>query len=657
MSLHHPRKTLRSRLLLASLAVEVVMLTLLVGNSVRLVDEHLVRQAEARIAANEVAFKTAVAVPLASRDYATLRDILDGWQRAGDISYLAVTDVSGRVLASSGWDSRTPLPEESRGLATGGVAHVGFAVDYLGQTYGRVRYGLSMDFLTAARRDLFTQSAVIAGAEIVLSILLLSLIAYLLTRRLVRLAEASGRIAEGDYATRLAVSGDDEVAVVAANFNAMAEAVESRIVDLNFQARHDPLTGLHNRRSFESELSFALLERQTSPVFLLYVDLDQFKVINDTCGHAAGDLLLQSLARLMMTRFHFEGSMVARLGGDEFGFIMRGVGQDEALDRARRLVDEIRALPFVWEGRPFRIGASVGVVRASDELDTVASLLIAADTACYAAKERGRNRIEVYQPGDAWFEARRAEFGSLPEITAALEENRFVLHHQRIQALRPGNLDSAEVLVRMVGRDGCLIPPSGFIPAAERYNLMGFIDRWVIDAALRQEHQWASSGREMPFHHLAINVSGASLGDARLREFLREKLGEYSTDPRRLCFEITESCAISSVDQALEFIDLVRSFGAAVSLDDFGSGLSSFGYLKRFRADYLKIDGQFVRNLEQDRTDRSVVEAMVKLARAHDLRSVAEFVVSPPLIDIVRDLGVDFAQGYAVHEPSPLAAA
>jgi diguanylate cyclase (GGDEF)-like protein len=647
--------TLRFRLLVASLAVEALMLALLVGNGLRLIQDHLVGQASSRIAAIEQAYKTAVAGPLAARDYATLRDILDGWQKAEDVSYLVVTDPNGRVLAAAGWPAGQPLPPPSAEFRTGEIHHVRFPAEFLGQVYGHVQYGLSLGFLESARRDLFTQSLLIALGEIALSFLLLSVIGFWLTRRLVELADASSRVAAGEYDIRLAAGGDDEVATLAANFNAMARAVETRVHELRFQARHDSLTGLHNRRAFEEELAAALARRGARALFVLYIDLDQFKAVNDACGHATGDLLLQKVATyLMQQRAH---GFVARLGGDEFALILEDGDATGAHGHARRIIEDIRRLDFVWEGRNFGIGASVGIAQASDELDTVTGLLIAADSACYAAKERGRHRAEIYRSGDDWYQKRQEEFLMLPLVTEAIADGRFVLYHQRIRPLRSARGDHAEVLVRMLDADGGLVEPGRFIGVAERYNLMPYLDRWILEAVLKQIAAWRAVGRALPFHHLAVNLSGATLDDAELPRFLNEKLAEHAVDPRQLCFEITESAAIADPDRAFAFIDMARGLGAAISLDDFGSGLSSFGYLKRFRVDYLKIDGQFVKNLDQDVADRAVVEAMVSLARAHGLHAIAEYVASPELLDIVRSLGVDFAQGYAVHRPSPLAEA
>ncbi|MRR50097.1 MAG: EAL domain-containing protein [Rhodocyclaceae bacterium] len=773
-------KSLRFRLLLASLLIEAVMLSVLVGNSVRLIREHLTRQAEVRIHAIELAYKTALTVPMASRDYPTLRDILEGWKNAEDIRYLAVTDNRGQILASVGWERRNTLPEPTPVGGSGDVIHVRFAVDYQGVQYGWVSYGLSSSFLTDARDTLFTQSVTIALIELTLTFVLLLATGYWLTRDFTALADASARIGQGDYDVRIPVHGDDEVTAVSRSFNSMAAAVQERVAqiaeseqrfraiadytyawenwfgadgklrwvnpavermtgymvrdcmamenfpepmvhpadrdvvrrqqehalagkigqDLEFRvitregrqlwvamawqpifdaagkslgyrasirditlqhraneelayaAAHDALTGLNNRRSFEQELKAELdrLHHGIGSLIVFYIDLDQFKLINDTCGHSAGDAFLQHLARVMEVRFSF--GFLARLGGDEFGMILPGIDIDEAERRAQHIIDDIRSMPFVWEGRSFRIGASIGIAVATPELSNVTDLLIAADTACYAAKERGRNRSQLFIPDDQYFRERKADFLSLSQISDALASNRLKLYGQRIVPLREGVTEYIEVLVRMQGEDGSIIPPGRFIPAAERYGMMPLIDRWVFDAACAQIANWRQAGRTPP--KLNVNLSGLTLADAGLTDYIRFTFQERGIEPHELGFEITESCAIAQLDLALAFIDFCRQTGCDLALDDFGSGLSSFGYLKRFKVQSLKIDGMFVKNADVDADDRAVIESMVRLAQHKKLHTIAEFVVSDAVLATVRGLGVDFAQGYVLHVPEPL---
>ncbi len=773
-------RSLRFRLLFVSLLIEAVMLTVLVGNSVRLIGQQLTHQAEVRIQSTELAYRTALAVPLASRDYPTLVDILAGWKAAEDVRYLAVTDNQGRILAAVGWDEQQPLPAPTTVEQGGETIHVRFAVDYLGVPYGHAQYGLSSQFLTDARQTLFEQSALIALVELTLTFLLLLVTGYWLTRDFAALAQASERIGQGDFGVRIALHGDDEVTAVGRSFNAMAEGVQQRIRELAdseqrfraiadytyawenwfgpdgrlrwvnpavermtgytvadcmamadfplplvhvsdrevvrrhqqqaldgrtgqdfefrvvtregrvlwvamawqpiraddgaslgyraslrditlqhrateelvFAAAHDALTGLHNRRAFEDELRRELADRPSDAgaLIIFYIDLDQFKLINDTCGHSAGDAFLQHLSRVMEARFSY--GFLARLGGAEFGMILSGISLEEAERRAQHIIDDIRTLPFVWDGRSFRIGASIGIAVASPEITSCADLLIAADTACYAAKERGRNRAQVFIPDDQYFRERKADFLSLSQISDALTRNRLLLYAQRIVPLRDGLAPYAEVLIRMLGEDGGIIPPGRFIPAAERYGMMPLIDRWVIDATCAQIAAWQAEGRTVPRLH--VNLSGLTLADPGLEEYIEFVFREHGIAPQQVGFEITESCAIAQLDLALAFIEFCREIGCELALDDFGSGLSSFGYLKRFKVHALKIDGMFVRNADQDGDDRAVIESIVRLAQHKKLHTVAEFVGSQAVLDTVRALGADYGQGFHLHQPEPL---
>ncbi|MFZ2268861.1 MAG: EAL domain-containing protein [Azonexus sp.] len=643
-------RSLRARLLLAALAIEILVLGVMLGSGLKHMENQLGRQLGQHVQALQLAYQTAITVPLVARDYATLRDILDGWRQADELHYIVVTSPDGKILANSGFPSDMALPQADQDVVWGEVMHQVFPVDFQGQRYGSVHLGLDTGFIAAAGRQLIWRGLLVAGIGIVLTIILLLVTGLWLTRHLRTLTQAAARIAAGDYAVHVTVPTRDEIALLAKSFNTMASAVENRVDELARQAGHDSLTGLHNRRAFEAHLEEALRIRLNQSLYVLYLDLDQFKAVNDSCGHAAGDLLLQSLGQVMSERFGAD--FIARLGGDEFGLVIVNATPDSVHLRAQMMIDEIRAFPFVWEGRAFQLGASIGLVQVSPHIDTVTSLLIAADTACYAAKEHGRNRVEVYAPGDDYFRQRQDELASLAGITAALQDDRFVLYHQRITSLKPGRPDHAEVLIRMRDEAGKIILPGRFIPAAERYNLMPFIDRWVINAALARLQEFAHNGG-LPFHHVNINLSGAGLAEEGMRHFIAERIAFYGTDPAQICFEITESQAIGNLGGALALIADAHHMGSTIALDDFGSGLSSFGYLKRFNVDYLKIDGQFIRNLAHDPIDRATVVAIIGLAKAHGLRTVAEFVAEPEIVDIVRELGVDYAQGFALHEPSP----
>lgn len=424
--------------------------------------------------------------------------------------------------------------------------------------------------------------------------------------------------------------------------------------ELAWQASHDPLTGLVNRHEFERRLAtLADASRLGSEIHtLLYVDLDQFKLVNDTCGHIAGDELLRQLAAVLSARIRSVDTL-ARLGGDEFGVLLPGcdVMQGEAI--AEKLRQEISEFRFVWADKTFSIGASIGLVEITADSGDLAALLSAADTACYMAKERGRNRICVHQPYDADVRRRYGEIEWVNKMTRAFEENRFHLYYQEIQPLPlDGTCTHREILLRLLDEKGQIVPPMAFIPAAERYSLMPTIDRWVV----RGVFGWMKENKESlcPQALFSINLSGQSLGDDSFADFVLEQLRRYGVDPRHICFEITETAAIANLSRALRLMTALRNVGCRFSLDDFGSGMSSFAYLKNLPVDSIKIDGAFVRDMLTDPMDSVMVEAIARIGRVMGLTTIAEYVENDAIVQRLTELGVDYAQGFGVHRPEPL---
>ena len=428
---------------------------------------------------------------------------------------------------------------------------------------------------------------------------------------------------------------------------------------IRHMAYHDALTGLTNRHEFERRLRRALYHAQEEGAqhALLYLDLDQFKIINDTCGHIAGDEMLKQVAVVLQQPIR-ETDTLARLGGDEFGVLLENCPQDRAEAIARALLQEIRDFRFVWQDKTFALGVSIGLVMITGDGKTLTDVLSAADMACYAAKDRGRGRVHVYSDNDADLAQRQGEMQWVARINHALEENRFELFRQCIVPLA-GQDDGAvhcEFLVRMREADGELVLPGAFIPAAERYNLMPALDRWVIDAVFRHVAQHGppvagANGRTLCF----INLSGASLSDDTFFAYIRDKLDEYRIPRGTVCFEITETAAIANLGTAVEFIQEIREAGCLFALDDFGSGLSSFSYLRTIPADFLKIDGIFVRDMVEDPMDAAIVEAINSIGHVAGLRTIAEFVESAAIRERLRAVGVDFAQGFGISAPEPLA--
>jgi diguanylate cyclase (GGDEF)-like protein/PAS domain S-box-containing protein len=422
---------------------------------------------------------------------------------------------------------------------------------------------------------------------------------------------------------------------------------------LSHQARHDALTGLINRGEFELRLNELLdsTANRHGEHALLYLDLDQFKVVNDTCGHSAGDELLRQLTAQIQAKVR-ESDTFARLGGDEFGVLLENCPMEQAVRLANVLLDEVGAFRFVWLDKTFAVGVSIGLVAITDASGNSANVLAAADTACYAAKDKGRNRVQVYSPDDIEMAERHGEMHWVARIAKAFEEERFRLYCQPIVPVHDGAPDQEqhfEILLRMLDEDNNLVPPGFFIPAAEHYNLMVEIDRWVV----RNSFNWLIANAERPVI-CAINLSGQSINDDRFLRFLIDQVKGTGVPPHKVCFEITETSAISSLAKASNFIKTVKSLGCSFSLDDFGSGMSSFSYLKNLPVDYLKIDGSFVRDMTNNPIDCAMVESINHIGHVMEIKTIAEFVENPAILDKLRAIGVDYAQGYGIAKPRPL---
>ncbi len=422
---------------------------------------------------------------------------------------------------------------------------------------------------------------------------------------------------------------------------------------LAYQASHDALTGLINRREFENRLNEALLTARSdegTTHALMYLDLDQFKLVNDTCGHQAGDRLLKQITGLLQTRIRTSDT-IARLGGDEFGVLLQDCTADRAAKIADNLRQAIREYRFEWQDGAMNVGVSIGIVEINSASESIASVMAAADVACYAAKDSGRNRVHMYQSSSA--PERHREMQWVSRLTRACEENRLELYYQPIVPIGAtrDTRGHYELLLRMRGEHGELVQPAEFIPAAERYNVMPMIDRWVVSQALGALAHYRADGDPRYGYTLSINLSGTSLNDDRFLEFLINELQTYDLSPGAVCFEITETAAISNLANVVHFMREFRARGCLFSLDDFGSGLSSFMYLKNLPVDFLKIDGSFIQNVTTDHVDRSMVEAITQIGRAMGLKTVAERVESAEVLKCLADIGVEYAQGIYIATP------
>ena len=423
---------------------------------------------------------------------------------------------------------------------------------------------------------------------------------------------------------------------------------------LAYSASHDALTGLPNRSAFEKMLAdlsmtVAIDGRHHA---LAYIDLDRFKIVNDTAGHAAGDALLREVARSLRAALP-ASDIVARLGGDEFAVLLHDSRLDEADLACRRIIDALGRVRFRWEGRTYDIGASVGLAAIAGTALSADDLMKQADVACYAAKAAGRNRVSLYTAGAGDAERHYREIHVAAGIRAALESNRFRLYAQEIRDLGAGARAGSryEILLRMLDEDGTVLTPAAFIPAAERYDLMGIIDRWVISTLLRA---YRDDLRRHPAVEITINLSANSLSDPLLWPFVQNEIRISGIAPERLHFEITETTLVNNFPVAREFVAQIRSTGSKVVLDDFGTGLSSFAYLKQFEVDAIKIDGTFVRHMAVSQVDRRIVESINDIGHALGLCTVAEFVESEAILEEVRAIGIDRAQGYCIGRPRPL---
>ncbi|MFP5409654.1 MAG: EAL domain-containing protein [Gammaproteobacteria bacterium] len=792
-------QSIRTRLIVVSIVIEVTMLGLLIANSVRLINEVMEDRTEARLQTVSPLLNAALGARLFERDHASIREILHQLvgSETAELEYIVVLDDKRQVYAHAGKiepDDPPRIDGSIQSSLSDLVYDTAIPLTLGGETIGYVQYGLSLASFVTSREAILRQSLLIAGVEILFTLIALGVAGYLLTRHIRSLLQATRTISAGDYDLRIPVGSRDEIGLLGQNFNAMTDAIRARIDALRqseqalheekeraevtlhsigdgvittdtqgrvgylnpvaealtgsslaasvgkpietvyrvqddatgsplanpvrlclaedavvsginraqligpdgrlyaveetaspirgkdgqtigavlvfhdvtaareasrrlaYQATHDALTGLINRREFERQVGDVLdgaRQHQTDHAFC-YMDLDQFKVVNDTCGHAAGDELLIELAAMMRHRVR-DLDTLARLGGDEFGILLRNVPLSEARALAEDIRNRVRDYRFLWQGKTFEVGISIGVVQIRADTASVAEVFSNADIACFVAKDKGRNQIHVSNLDDVEQARRQLEMQWSVRIPNALENDRFVLHFQKVLPIDPaaGQPPRCELLVRMLDDDGTLILPGRLIPAAERFRHMPEIDRWVIRHALALI---ARHGSELGMASYAINLSGQSLGQEDLLDFVRREILRSGVRPGLITFEVTETAAIRNVSHAGRFMAELKKLGCQFSLDDFGSGLSSFGYLKMLPVDYLKIDGSFVRNMIHDAHDHSIVVAITQIARTLKIGCVAEFIEDEVTLQALREIGVEYGQGYHLHRPEELAA-
>ncbi|MDH5216428.1 MAG: EAL domain-containing protein [Gammaproteobacteria bacterium] len=511
-------------------------------------------------------------------------------------------------------------------------------------------------------------------------ILTIGTIVELVVRRPIKaLSMASSQLSKNNYHASIPKITSDEIGELIVNFVDMRNSIEAYQSKLkgeindhknttkelikqkeiaSYQASHDVLTGLINRREFERRVknSLDLSSSDNSSHVLLYIDLDQFKVVNDTCGHVAGDMLLRQLASLLQQGMR-QHDTLARLGGDEFGVLFEYCNMHSAKKIATSLLETIQEFRFTWDNKLFNVGASIGAIEFTAHTGDYFFILSAADSACYSAKEQGRNRIQTYQPEDSDLSKRKGEMLWVTRLVQGIQENNFILYCQPVRKLMNSSGEQFrhyEILLRMRDKDGSIICPDKFIISAERYNLISKIDKWVVEntlKALTQYHNAPDSDGQL---RLSVNLSGVSLGNNETLAHIENLFEKYNPPNGSIGIEITETAAIQKLSQAIRFMNRMKKHGCQFYLDDFGSGLSSYSYLKSIPADYVKIDGAFVKDIDRDPVDYAMVKSINEISHIMGKKTIAEFAESESIINKLQAIGVDYAQGYHIGKPFPL---
>jgi diguanylate cyclase (GGDEF)-like protein len=426
---------------------------------------------------------------------------------------------------------------------------------------------------------------------------------------------------------------------------------------MNYHSSRDSLTGLIHRREFEKRLKGSLdsAHKEGKHHALLYMDVDQFRVVNENFGHQAGDELLIQLSALLRVTVRGDDKL-ARLGGDEFSVLLEDCPLDEAANKADDFKRAVEEFNFVWQEKTFDVGLGIGVVAIDSSSGSVNEILKSANSACYAAKQKGRNQVVIYQADDPQLKKQRGEMKWATRISDALRDQKFQLYYQDILPIQEEEPEKfhCELLMRTENDSHDLVSPMEFIPAAERFNLMGDIDRWVASTAIQNITVLEKDISSEKTSLYGINLSGQSLGDELFLDYVSGLFEVYDINPQNICFEVTESTAIVNPEKALKFMQEMKSIGCKFALDDFGTGISSFSYLKMFPFDFVKIDGSFIRNITTSEVDREMVASVCRIAKVLGIKTIAEYVEDDTVFARLRNLGVDYAQGYGISEPAPL---
>ena len=533
---------------------------------------------------------------------------------------------------------------------------------------GQVYVELSDLALQNLKQELITKMLLIGLFGLLLSALIAWRIGRNITKPIQEIAYAVNKVGEGIFAHNITENSSGELKTLQKGFNSMSaslkyayDLMQDKINDatsmLRHQAQHDDLTGLINRREFEVRLDRSLKsvhESGAQHVFC-YMDLDQFKLVNDTCGHSAGDELLRQISVLLTNRMR-DRDTLARLGGDEFGLLLENCSLADANQITNSLLKLVGDYRFIYEDKIFNIGVSIGLVVINASFENVSDIIHAADMACYSAKQAGRNQSFLFSAGDIEVKQRRSAVEAISDITDEIDDEQFMLYCQPIVPLSSGvpSQHHYEILIRKINLEGNIMLPTTFIPSAERYLLMPNIDRWVIKNTFAIYRQLLDISRDQCNYMFSINLSGTSLGDKTLLGYIREQFVIYSIPPEAICFEITETAAIVNLKNTILLFTALRKLGCSFALDDFGSGMSSFMYLKNFEVDYLKIDGSFVKDMHTNKIDHAMVRSIHSVAEAMNIKTVAEFVENEAILKELKNIGVHYGQGLYLGAPLPI---
>lgn len=610
------------------------------------------------------------ATPLLNNDLIALDELLHGFSDKQDIYMAFLLDKTGKVKASTdkSYFNQTLNDPKSVELiekaahqnTTVQIKHTSLTDSICSVRIDGVTIGYARIILTS--QSLEDELDIITGKGlfyIFLAIVIGALFAWFsirsTTENLNKIAEIASHIAEQKFDLSFpVVRGNDEVAKVSRAFHVMIGSIKSYIAEVlerenksQWQADHDGLTGLYNRRKFEEKIEKSIQEVRDEKTThaLLFLDLDKFKVINDTAGHLAGDTLLQQIASLFESCLG-KDDFLARFGGDEFGIVLSHCDILSAQAKAREIIFNVEKFSFTWTNKRFKVGVSIGIVMIDGLIGTALELLSLSDTACYIAKENGVNNLHIMDEKSDSFVRLHHEMDWISKIYDAINHHLFVLYIQKIQSLKNED-DHYEVLIRMKNDEGDIFYPDSFLPSAARYSLMPKIDLWVIETLfglIRHHKNLASTV-------FAINLSGQSLMKESFERDVEELFTRYRINGKKIIFEITETSAMSNVKRVTQFIEHFKALGCRFSLDDFGTGLSSFAYLKNFRVDFLKIDGSFVRDMIDDPIDKVMVESIAQISNLLHLKTVAEYVENQEILALLKTMGVDYGQGYGIEKP------